>query len=72
MTDILAFKCLVCGYVSSGRRPKGGDGSLVYPRRHKSGGVQCAGNLQGTEWVQASVSKGIIRGEWAKSGKEKV
>jgi len=28
-------KCSVCGRIVSGRIPKGGDGSILFPYRHK-------------------------------------
>lgn len=50
---ILRFRCVVCGKLTDGRLPKGGDGSVYYPRRHNGkDGEPCPGNLQEAEWIE--------------------
>jgi hypothetical protein len=52
------FKCSVCGKLTAGRLPSGGDGSFYFPRRHKgSDGRPCPGNIEEAEWVTV-VEKG--------------
>ena len=38
-------RCKVCGYRGTGRLPKGGDGSFLYPPKHTRvrGGFLCGG-----------------------------
>ena len=49
------FECVKCGRLTAGRVPHGSwhpaDGSLRYPRRHKSEGALCPGNLLEARWV---------------------
>lgn len=52
----LRFRCVVCGKLTGGRRPRGGDGTLYYPRRHKGeDGQRCEGIYEEAEWVNAQV-----------------
>lgn len=39
-------KCAACGRIGASRMPRGGDGTLLYPRRHRTadGREECAGN----------------------------
>jgi len=46
------FKCIICGKLTAGRIPRGGDGTLRYPRRHKWNGRPCPGNYREAEWVK--------------------
>jgi hypothetical protein len=46
------FECNVCGKLTSGRVPKEGDGSFVFPRRHKVKGKDCPGNIKEARWVE--------------------
>ena len=49
------FKCVVCGKLTAGRAPRGGDGTLRYPRKHKDkGGQPCPGNWLEAKWVNLS------------------
>lgn len=57
------FKCKACDTVSDGRRPRGGwgergDGTVIYPRRHKVEGVACPGNIEPAEWVRVDDGEG--------------
>lgn len=45
------FKCKVCGLVTSGRKPRGGDGTFYFPARHEVNGKPCEGNYEEAEWV---------------------
>jgi len=47
----LKFKCTSCGIIGCGRKPKGGDGTYYYPRRHYVGGSLCPGCFTEAEWV---------------------
>ena len=49
---IAQYQCPVCGKVSDGRRPKGGDLTLIYPRRHDFNGRPCPGNIQSANWLE--------------------
>jgi len=57
---ITRYKCVVCGKVTAGRLPQNpsrhreaGDGTLMYPRRHKGkDGKPCPGNIEHAEWVE--------------------
>ena len=49
------FKCRDCDKLTSGRVPKGGDGSFVFPRRHKIKGKDCPGNAKESIWVQIEI-----------------
>lgn len=57
MIPRLKFKCPVCGKLTAGRIPKGGDGSFYYPRRHNFGASPCPGNIQEAEWVDYDTGK---------------
>lgn len=47
----MKFKCAVCNKLTSGRKPKGGDGTFYYPRRHKGPDKKpCKGNIQEAIW----------------------
>ena len=53
---VTRFKCVVCGLVTTGRLPRGpwgaeGDGTAVYPRRHRVNGKPCGGNILESIWV---------------------
>ena len=48
------FRCAVCGKLTAGRKPRGGDGTLMYPSAHKKahgGVVECPGMSEEAEWV---------------------
>ena len=55
------YKCVRCGKLTAGRKPKGGDGTFIYPRIHRlpsvvntgKRGVLCPGNWEEAEWVEA-------------------
>lgn len=39
-------RCTVCGRLTAGRKPPGGDGTFWFPRRHKNAvGGNCPGNI---------------------------
>lgn len=48
------WKCTVCGKLTVGRLPKGGDGSFYFPARHKAEDDEaaCPGNYQQAELVE--------------------
>ncbi len=53
---VTRFKCVVCGLVTVGTLPRGpwgaeGDGSELWPTRHKVNGKPCPGNDRFAEWV---------------------
>ena len=48
---VTRFRCRECGKLTVGRVPSGGDGSLRYPSRHRSGGILCEGTWSEAEWV---------------------
>lgn len=50
---VTRFQCVVCGKLTRGRKPKGGDGSFYYPSKH--GG--CAGEWRAPKWVDVPVTK---------------
>jgi len=51
----MKFKCFVCGKLTSGRKPKGGDGSFYYPRRHRlKDGRLCEGVFMEAVWIKES------------------
>ena len=52
------FKCIICGKLTAGRLPKGGDGTFYYPRKHKYNGKSCPGNFHEAEWVKGMNRKG--------------
>ena len=37
-------KCVICGKITSGKMAKNGDGTFIYPRKHKHNGIECEGN----------------------------
>ena len=49
------FKCVVCGKLTAGRKPKAswepGDTTARFPRRHDVDGKPCSGNIEEAEWV---------------------
>lgn len=51
------FRCAECGKLTAGRKPRGGDGTLMYPRRHYLRGwlygkqLPCKGSWSEAEWV---------------------
>ena len=45
------WSCRVCGKVGPGRIPKGGDGSEIYPTRHKHEGKLCQGYFEAADPV---------------------
>ena len=47
------WACRVCGKVGPGRIPKGGDGSEIFPTRHKHEGKLCPGYVEAAEPVKA-------------------
>ncbi len=49
------YKCIVCGKLTPGRKPKNGDGTFMYPRRHGN----CTGNLLEAEWIDEITLKPI-------------
>lgn len=59
--DPTRFRCVVCGKVTAGRRPRNphnhrerADGTAMFPRWHYVGGKPCEGNYSEAEWVIAS------------------
>ncbi len=52
------FKCVRCGKITVGRRPKGGDGTFYYPSRHERDGKLCEGVWREAEWVLAGPQRG--------------
>lgn len=51
------FICSFCGKETKGRVPKGGDGSFVYPARHKVNGKNCPGNIKEAKWKSYPTDK---------------
>ena len=47
----LRIRCKVCGWISTGRVPRGGDGSFRYPRLHRVDGQVCGGMVFEGEWL---------------------
>lgn len=52
----IRVRCTVCGKISSGRLPRGGDGSTRFPRRHQHrndfGTMEdCPGEYRDAEWI---------------------
>lgn len=49
----IRIKCKVCGWISTGRVPNGGDGSSRLPKKHTRGidGVYCKGIYEEGEWL---------------------
>ncbi len=45
------FKCGVCGKLTAGKVPKNGDGTLIFPRRHRVKGILCKGIFIAAEWI---------------------
>jgi hypothetical protein len=43
-SGVIRYECSTCGALTAGRKPRGGDGSLMYPRRHKIDGESCPGS----------------------------
>ncbi len=60
---ITQFKCARCGKVTSGRQPRRGDGSLVYPRRHRIAGKLCEGSFEEAQWVTVNGSINHLTGQ---------
>lgn len=58
------YLCAHCGKPTAGRKPRGGDGSLMYPRRHddKRTGKPCYGNIIEAQSVEVEPDdKGRLR-----------
>lgn len=56
---MLKVKCVVCGKITAGRLPRAsrhdvGDGTFLFPRRHKVSGVDCPDNIEEGEVVEPS------------------
>lgn len=49
----IRIRCKVCGWISTGRVPHGGDGSLRLPKKHTRGidDVYCKGIYEEGEWL---------------------
>lgn len=47
----IRYECRACGKLTAGRRPRGGDGSLMFPRRHSVDGDVCPGSFDEAETV---------------------
>lgn len=45
------LKCKICGKLTRGRTPKGGDGSFKFPSFHNVDGKPCHGSTLEAEWV---------------------
>ena len=52
--NVEQWACSVCGKVGPGRIPKGGDGSEIFPTRHKHGGKLCVGYCEAAQLVKPS------------------
>lgn len=52
------FLCVICGKMSTGRKPRRGDGSARYPRYHRMEGKPCEGNFYFAEWVDIEIDGG--------------
>lgn len=48
---VTRFKCAVCGRLTVGRIPKGGNGTFRYPAKHFIGETLCRGVHDEAEWV---------------------
>jgi hypothetical protein len=48
------FKCPVCGKLTAGRQPYG-EGTIIYPRRHKLNGIPCDGNIRESIMINADI-----------------
>lgn len=55
---VTRFRCAVCGALTAGRVPRGGDGTLRYPRRHSRDGEPCPGNNIEAERVDVEAPRG--------------
>jgi len=56
MTAHMLYRCQKCRKVSAGRKPKGGDGSFMYPRRHKDrDGAVCRGCFREAAWLDGGM-----------------
>ena len=47
----LYFQCVICGKLTAGRFPKGGDGTFIFPRKHRHNGKSCHGTFYEARWV---------------------
>lgn len=57
--QIVRFRCVVCGRLTVGRKPTGGDGTFYYPARHRGeDGAPCPGNVRQAELVEREEGKG--------------
>lgn len=48
---LMKIKCPICGKITGGRKPRGGDGTFLYPRRHRVGKELCEGVFMEGEWI---------------------
>lgn len=52
------YQCTVCGRLTAGRLPRWGrevgDGTFMYPRRHRDRGKPCPGNIREAHWVEVA------------------
>lgn len=54
---VTRFKCTICGKVTTGRKPRGGDGTFYFPRSHPGAdGKPCPGNVEEAEWVEGDAT----------------
>lgn len=51
----MSYTCAVCNKVVAVRVPKGGDGSLTIPYRHKHKGKLCMGSFMEANWPTTEV-----------------
>jgi len=57
---VTRFQCVICGKITSGRKPHAwwdGNTDYRYPRRHKVNGQPCKGNLLEAEWVDVPIKQ---------------
>ena len=64
----IRVRCAICGKTSAGRRPRGGDGTFLFPRRHKGpDGEPCDGNVREADWITPTSLSSMTRSTPASS-----
>lgn len=62
------FECAYCGKITGGRKPKRGDGTGRYPRKHRADGRICEGTFSPANWVDVEngeiVFRSVERASW--------
>ncbi len=62
-SKLTRFRCVVCGNLSAGRVPTGGDGTARYPRRHKTKGTgfDCPGIYHEADGLREAGTPAALR-----------